>query len=187
MAGNNVGTTLLSVIVAIGAFVASNIWSQGLHETIDRLSRAMDTWNVAYNAVSEKEIDLKGDPPSDLPALKLRLQHRLEHATQLEDATTKLMQAGVGTLQEDEASIKMINQLYEIQKQSQAINSVEQAVALDNDATHLLDQLSGRGVLRNVEALQTEERTESRETYVKYAGYSLSILAIIVAAIAQLT
>ena len=53
MAGKNVGTTLLSVVVAIGAFVASNIWSQSLHETVDRLAHATEAWNVAYNAVNE--------------------------------------------------------------------------------------------------------------------------------------
>jgi len=81
----------------------------------------------------------------------------------------------------------MTNHLDELEKQSRSVNSAEQAVALDKDATHLLSQLSGRGVLGNAEALQMKEQTESRETYVKYAGYSLSILAIIVAAIAQLT
>jgi len=53
MTGKNVGTTLLSVVVAIGPFVASNIWSQSLHETVDRLAHATEAWNVAYNAVNE--------------------------------------------------------------------------------------------------------------------------------------
>jgi hypothetical protein len=35
--------------------------------------------------------------------------------------------------------------------------------------------------------LSMKEVSERRESYVKYAGYSLSVLAIIVAAMAQLT
>lgn len=64
---------------------------------------------------------------------------------------------------------------------------MDSAAALDKEAAGLLQQLSARGVLRNSDALNMKEDSERRESYVKYAGYSLSILAIIVAAIAQLT
>jgi len=61
MAGKNVGITLLGVVVAIGAFVASNIWAQSLHEKVDRITNATNEWNAAYNAVNDKEI--AGDVP----------------------------------------------------------------------------------------------------------------------------
>ena len=50
MAGKNVGMTLLGVMVAIGAFVASNIWAQSLHEKVDRITNATSEWVAAYNA-----------------------------------------------------------------------------------------------------------------------------------------
>jgi hypothetical protein len=96
MAGKNVGITLLGVVVAIGAFVASNIWTQSLHEKVDRITSATNEWNATYNAVNDKEIDIRANTASDLPDIKLRLQHRLAYAKQLDDATTKLMQAGGG-------------------------------------------------------------------------------------------
>jgi hypothetical protein len=114
MAGKNVGITLLGVVVAIGAFVASNIWAQSLHEKVDRITRATNEWNAAYNAVNDKEVDLRGDAASDLPGIKLRLQHRLEHAKQLDDATVRLMQVGAGNLADDEASIKITEHFQKI-------------------------------------------------------------------------
>lgn len=187
MAGKNVGITLLGVVVAIGAFVASNIWAQSLHEKVDRITSATSEWNAAYNAVNDKEFDLRGDAVSDLPGIKLRLQHRLEHAKQLDDATVRLMQAGVGNLADDEASIKITEHFQKIYKQSRELDSVDSATALDKEAAGLLQQSSARGVLRNSDALNMKEDSERRESYVKYADYSLSILAIIVAGIAQLT
>jgi len=136
--------------------------------------------------VNDKEVDLKGDPVSDLPGIKLRLQHRLEHAKQLDDATVRLMQARAGNLADDEASIKITEHFQKIYEQSRGLDSVDSAAALDKEAAGLLQQSSARGVLSNSDALNMKEDSERRESYVKYAGYSLSILAIIVAAIAQL-
>lgn len=187
MAGKNVGITLLGVVVAIGAFVASNIWAQSLHEKVDRITSATSEWNAAYNAVNDKEVDLRADAVSDLPGIKLRLQHRLEHAKQLDDATVRLMQVGAGDLADDEASIKITEHFQKIYEQSRGLDSVDSAAALDKEAVGLLQQSSAQGVLRNSDALNMKEYSEHRESYVKYAGYSLSILAIIVAGIAQLT
>jgi hypothetical protein len=187
MAGKNVGITLLGVVVAIGAFVASNIWAQSLHEKVDRITSATNEWNAAYNAVNDKEIDLKGDVVSDLLGIKLRLQHRLEHAKQLDDATVRLMQVGAGNLADDEASIKITEHFQKIYEQSRGLDSVDSAAALDKEAAGLLQQSSALGVLRNSDALNLKEDSERRESYIKYTGYSLSILAIIVAGIAQLT
>lgn len=187
MAGKNVGITLLGVVVAIGAFVASNIWAQNMHEKVDRIANATSEWDAAYNAVNDKELDLKGNPVSDLPGIKLRLQHRLEHAKQLDAAAVKLMQAGAGNLADDEASIRITEHFQKIYEQTRGIDSVDSAAALDKEAVGLLEELSSRGVLRNSDALKMKEDSERRESYVKYIGYSLSILAIIVAAVAQLT
>lgn len=59
--------------------------------------------------------------------------------------------------------------------------------ALDKEAAGLLQQSSALGVLRNSDALNLKEDSERRESYIKYTGYLLSILAIIMAGIAQLT
>jgi hypothetical protein len=187
MAAKNVGITLLGVVVAIGAFVASNILAQSLHEKVDRLTNATNEWNAAYTAVKDKEIDLKANTASDLPGVKLRLQHRLEHAEQLDDASLKLMQAGAGNLADTEASIKITEHLQKVSEQSRALDSADSATALDKEAAKLLEALIGRGGLRNLNALEMMEDSQREESRVKYAGYTLSILAIIVAAIAQLT
>lgn len=187
MAGKNVGITLLGVVVAVGAFVASNIWATSLHDQVERLSRATDAWSAANKAVSYNGIDLNGNAPADLPGNTARLKHRIEDAHQLEDATLKLMQAGMGTLKEDEISIKHTEYLQGIEQQSGSIASLDQAAALDKETATLLGQISRLGTLMNSDALQAKEKSERQETYVKYAGYSLSILGIIVAAFAQLT
>jgi hypothetical protein len=187
LAAKNVGITLLGVVVAIGAFVASNIWAQSLHENVDRLTNATNEWNAAYNSVNDKEIDLKANATSDLPGVKLRLQHRLEHAKQLDDASLKLTQAGAGSLADDEALIKITKHIQKISEQSSGLDSADSAAALDKEAAKLLEELSARGVLRNLDALDMMQDSEREESRVKYTGYSLSILAIIVAAIAQLT
>jgi hypothetical protein len=187
MAGKNVGITLLGVVVAIGAFVTSNIWAQNLQEKVDQITRATSEWDAAYNAVNDKELDLKGNAPSNLAAIKLRLQHRLEHAKQLDAAAVKLMQAGTGDLADDETSIKITECFQKIYERSGGLDSVDSAAAVDKEAARLLQELSSQGVLRNSDALKMKDGSERREFYVKYIGYSLSILAIIVAAIAQLT
>jgi hypothetical protein len=187
MAVKNVGITLLGMVVAIGAFVASSIWAQSLHERLDRITNATKEWDAAYRAVNDREIDLNGNEVSDLPGIKRQLQHRLEHAKQLDDATGSLMQAGAGNLADDEASIKITENFQKINEQSSRVVSVDSAAALDKEAVGLLQELTARGVLRSSDALKMKEESERNESYVKYAGYSLSILAIIVAAIAQLT
>ena len=120
--------------------------------------------------MNDKEVDLKGDPVSDLPGIKLRLQHRLEHAKQLDDATVRLMQARAGNLADDEASIKITEHFQKIYEQSRGLDSVDSAAALDKEAAGLLQQSSARGVLSNSDALNMKEDSERRESYVKYAG-----------------
>jgi hypothetical protein len=51
LAGKNVGITLLGV-VAVGAFVASNIWTTGLHDKVELLAHATDAWSTADKAVT---------------------------------------------------------------------------------------------------------------------------------------
>ena len=186
MAVKNVSITLLGVVVAVGAFVASNIWATSMHEKVERLTRATDAWSAADKAVNYNEIDLNGNAPADMPGIKARLKHRIEDAHQLEDATLKLMQAGMGTLKEDEISIKHTEHLHAIEQQSGRAASSDQAAALDKETAKLLEQISGLGTLTNSDGLKAKEQSERQETYVKYAGYSLSILGIIVAAFAQL-
>lgn len=187
MAGKNVGMTLFGVVVAIGAFVTSNIWATNLRDRGERLTHATEAWDAAYNTVSDKEIDFKGSMPSDLTAASTRLKHRIGDAHQLEDATLPLVQAGVGTLTEDEASIHITQRLGTIEEQASSVDSVDRAAALDSETAGLISQLKGQGVLWDSEALKVMDRSEANETHVKYAGYSLSILGIIIAAIAQLT
>lgn len=173
--------------LAVGAFIASNIWATSLHDKVERLNRATDAWRAADKAVNYNEIDLNGNAPADLPGITARLKHRIEDAHQLEDATLKLMQAGMGTLKEDEISITHTKYLHAIEQQSGCPASLDQAAALDKEAAKLLEQMSGVGTLMNSDGLEAKEQSERQETYVKYAGYSLSILGIIVAAIAELT
>jgi hypothetical protein len=90
-------------------------------------------------------------------------------------------------LADDEASIKITGCFQKVYEQSRGLGSVDSAATINNETAGLLQQLSARGVLRNSDALKMKEDSEREESYVKYAGYSLSILAIIVASIAQLT
>lgn len=106
MAGKNVGITLIGVVVAVGAFVASNIWATSLRDKVERLNHATDAWSGADMAVGSNEIDLNRNGPADLLGITARLKHRIADTHQLEDATLKLMQAGTGTLKEEEISIK---------------------------------------------------------------------------------
>lgn len=186
MAGKNVGITLLGVVVAVGAIVAGNIWAESLHEKVERLTRATEAWRAAERAVSDKEIGLNADASANLPGITARLKHRIENAHELEDATTKLMQAGMGTLQEDELSIKHTERLHAIEEQSDSIASADRAVVLDRETAALVGQIGGLGTLMHLDALQVNEHSEHVETYIKYAGYSLSILGIFIAAVAQL-
>jgi hypothetical protein len=73
----------------------------------------------------------------------------------------------------------MIEHFQKIYEQSRGLDSVDSAAALDKEAAGLLQQSSARGVLRNSDALNLKEDSERRESYIKYTGYSLSILAII--------
>ena len=112
MAGKNVGITLLCVVVAIGAFIAGNIWTTSLHDNVERITHATEAWSTAYNAVNDKEIDLRGNAPADQAGIAARLKHRIEDAHQLDDATLKLMQVGAGNLADDEASITITKKLH---------------------------------------------------------------------------
>src|SRR5579862_8416754 len=77
MVVKNVGITLLGVVVAVGAFVASNIWATSLHDKVERLTGSTDTWSTANKAVSSNEIDLNGNGATDLLGITTRLKHRI--------------------------------------------------------------------------------------------------------------
>ena len=92
--------------------------------------------------MNDKKVDLGGDAVSDLPGIKLRLQHRLEHAKQLDDTTVRLMQVGAGNLADDAPFIKITEHFQKIYEQSRGLDSVDSAAALDKEAAGLL---SNRG------------------------------------------
>ena len=92
----------------------------------------------------------------------------------------------MGTLQEDELSIEHTERLHAIEEQSDSIASADRAVVLDRETAALVGQIGGLGTLMHLDALQVNEHSEHVETYIKYAGYSLSILGIFIAAVAQL-
>lgn len=187
MAANNVGVVILGCLVGIGAILAGNIWSASLHDKVDRITHATDAWNNTYRGVSNKEIDLNGSSATDLAAMTTRLKHRIENAKQLDDADTQLMRVGAGTSIEADASIAISGHLFEIEQQLTRLDSADRAAALDKQTVGIVGDLMGYGVLRNSEALHMRDEAETQETYVKDAGYALAILALIIAAVLQLT
>jgi hypothetical protein len=187
VAVKNTGITLLGVVVAIAAFVAGTIWSASLHDKVDRITRATEAWSASYNAVNDKEIDLKQGPASDLAGITATLKHRVEDAHRLEDAELLLMRAGTGNLADNEASIAITQRQHANEQQGASVDSADRAIALDKEANRLLDELKVRGVLRDSEALKNKQTADTMETYIKYAGYALTILGFIIAAVAQLT
>jgi hypothetical protein len=187
MAHRNIGITLLGVFVAIGAFVAGTIWAQSLHDKVDALDHAIAAWGGAYKAVSDTEIDLNANAATDFAGIKQRLQHRLEHIKQLDDASIKLMNTNVADGKLIDASLALTRRYGDIEQELPKVNSAERLAVLDKDAAAIVDKLEAGGVLMNSEAQKLEETSETQESRVRFAGYALSILGIIVAAIAQLS
>jgi hypothetical protein len=170
MAGKNVGITLLGVVVAVGAFVAGNIWAESLHEKMERLTHAIEAWSTTEKAVSDKEIDLNGHASANLPEITAQLKHRIESAYELEDATIELMQAGMGSHREDELSIKHMERLHTIEEHSDSVASADRAVALDSETAALLAQISGLGTLMNQDALQAKRTLRTPRNLYQVRG-----------------
>jgi hypothetical protein len=118
--------------------------------------------------------------------VKQRVQHRLEHAKQLDDVGIKLMNTGAADGRIIDVGLALTRKYGEIERELPGVNSAERAAALDRDAARVVDKIEAGGVLMNLNAQKLREAAEKRESFVKWAGYGLSILSIIVAANAQL-
>ena len=188
MAGKNVGVTLLSVVVAVSAFVASSIWRENLQDRIVKAHDATQEWTQTYNSINDRSLVLGGEPaPTDLADTKQRLSRKLQFIKEV----IGVIIPGLIRAQNVEGKLLKVNEdmldhYGQLAQQSLDIKSLNQAVALDNEATGLLGKEIELGVLLNSYALQQEEDLEGRASYIKYIGYSLSVLAIIVAGIAQI-
>jgi hypothetical protein len=186
MAAKNVGITLFSIAVAIAAFIVSNIWAQELHEKVESARHATEGWKATYASVSRKEIDIGSSTPTDRIATEQRLQQRLQLIHETDEAETPLWQTKAVKPELFAKTRAVTEQQYQLQIRSGKIDSLDNAAALDKEAERLFQYSTGLGVLMNLDVLHLQEQLESRESYVKWVGYTLGILALIVAGIAQL-
>jgi hypothetical protein len=186
MPAKNPGITLLSVVAAVGAFIVSSIWAQGLQKKVDAANHATDQWTATNDTVRTKEIDLEGNTPTDLTAAKQRLEQKLHLADQLDSASTPLIQQGSADLKFIDGSVALTEHLSRLETQSRTVDSLDSASAVDKEARKLLDLLGARGALMNSDVQTLRDELEKQESRTRHIGYALSILAIVVAGAAQL-
>jgi len=80
----------------------------------------------------------------------------------------------------------MTYQWIDLGERLRKLHSLDDAAALDKQSAALFEKMRGLGVLANIEVLDWKDALQKRESNIKYIGYTLRILAIIVAGIAQL-
>jgi hypothetical protein len=184
--GKSVGITILSIVVAVAAFIVSNIWTQGLHEKVDLASRSTDSWTMTYNSVNREELAMSGAAPADLESAEHRLEKTLQLIDELNGAITGLMQTDALNSDEINSATTMTYQYGQFIDRPRSAHSLDDTLLVDKRAAALFGRLRALGVLINSRVLARRDELQERESYVKYIGYTLSLLAIIVAGLAQL-
>jgi hypothetical protein len=106
---------------------------------------------------------------------------------ELRNDETPLWQTEGATREEFQAASTAMDREQKLETRSQKIDSLESATALDKDADKLLQYSLGVGVLMDEDVRRWAEDLEKKESRVRWAGYILSILALLVAGIAQLS
>jgi hypothetical protein len=178
--------TVLGIAVAVAAFIVSNIWAQNLHEKVDSARRATDAWTATYNSVNREEIAMRGVLPADAAAADRRVEKTLGLVREVDHASTSFTQAEVVNSDEIDGSIAMTRQSMDLGDRLRKPHSLDETAVLDKQAIALLEKVEGLGVLMDSEVMEWNDELQKRESSIKYIGYTLSILAIIVAGVALL-
>lgn len=187
MAKKNIGITVFGVVVAIAAFITTNIWAQKLHEDVDSGRRAGNEWSETQKEVDKDLEQIGASIPTDIASTQHQLDQKMRLIKETDNAITPLMQVkGVHSSNTINAAVQMTEQYISLDKRFHKADSSENVASMYKEASGLLPRMTGLGVLFDQDVRNHVERMETRESHVKYAGYGLSILSIIVAGIAQL-
>jgi hypothetical protein len=131
-------------------------------------------------------IQLEGNALADIESAKLQLKQKLQLIKELDDAMTPLMQTHATHLKYINSALAMNEQYNDLDKRSQKVESLDRVHALDNEASVLFSKLEPLGVLFDSDVQSSVDGLNTKEPRVRYAGYGLTILSLIVAGIAQL-
>jgi hypothetical protein len=175
------------VAVAVSAFVASSVLQESQQEHILKIQNATEKWEQTYDSVTDRNLVLEAETvPSDSDGAKRRLNRKLGFVKELDGAITNLIVASDMEETLISASIDMLKKYGQIIEHAPDSKSVDQIVAFENEATALFRDEKRLGVLLNSYALDQEKDLEKRASYIRPIRYTLGILAIIVAGIAQI-
>jgi hypothetical protein len=186
MAGKNIGVTLLSVVVAVAAFVVSSISAQELTQKIEILDHARERWDDTSNSVISRDLALGTKMSPDVGEEKQRIQQKLAFVFEMIGGHDVLMKTEAVTSEYIALSGRNLKDYGRMYDENEKLDNLDQQSKLEKGVNTLLANARDVGTLMDVQVEKVSEELRGRERYVRYGGDFLSILAIIVAGIAQL-
>jgi hypothetical protein len=184
VAANNTGITVLSVAVAISAYLVSDIWARELQKQVDDLDRVMTSWRATTRYVKLADTLLGDKVPPDLTDATQWVQKKVDIVSE----ETATIGASLDTIPLDsgvrDAWSKFDSEANDLAKQT--IDSSDKAALLGKKVTHLIALEEAIGFSQSTDAWTVIRTKTKKELRIRYGGYALSILAIIVAGIAQI-
>ncbi|MGA7765666.1 MAG: hypothetical protein WCA27_05525 [Candidatus Sulfotelmatobacter sp.] len=174
------GTVLLSVVVGVAAFVVATIWAGELGETLQKYQHAIDTWDRTDQSTLQASVTLGNVPPQGRD-----WTDQMSRLTNTEvGALGELFRDGVifGTMPTRFG--KIIDEEQTLDEDAKKVVTPDDAVAVGGKMRALIKDASTLGGAVEIFTKEQYDKVDKRRTLVKYGGYVLGVLAIIVAGIA---
>lgn len=176
------GVTTLSIVVAIAAFVVATVWAGGLNETRQKYQDAIDRWDRTDQATVQSSVVLANTV--------LQGRDWLDQMSRLLDTEM----SALGNLFHDGITFgKMPDMLGKMNDEQKKLDEEENKVVTSDDAARvganmkqLIKSASTFGASIKIFTEEKRDNLDKRGTLVKYGGYVLGILAIVVAGIASM-
>jgi hypothetical protein len=171
---------VLSIAVGVAAFVVATIWAGELGETLQKYQHAIDTWDRTDQSTVQASLTLGNLAPQGRD-----WTDQMSRLTDTEvGALGELFRDGVtfGTMPTRFG--KIIEEEQTLDKQAQKVVTADDAVAVGGKMKALIMDASTLGGSIEIFTKVQYDNVDKRRTLVKYGGYALGVLAIIVAGIA---
>jgi hypothetical protein len=179
------GVKVLSIIVAVVAYFISDIYARELEKRVEDLNKARAEWTDTERYVNLRSAML-GPLPTTVPEASQWLNVELTLAVQ--ELTSEGRLTKIKPLDDKGTDDAILKMTYEIKSlNTQKISSLADATAMQKKIGDFRSHIEGAGYLADSHAWEEGFDKEDRELPVRYWGYGLSVLAILVAGFAHFT
>jgi hypothetical protein len=174
-------SVVLSIVVGLAAFVVTTIWAGELSETLQKYKEAIDRWDRTDETVLQSSTVISNAVTQGRDSLD-QMSRLLD--TEL-FAVGDLFRDGVtyGTMPQRFG--KMLDEGKTLNEEAKKVVTPDNVVLIAGKMGQLIKSASVLGGAIRIRTEEERDNFDKRRTFVKYGGYVLGILSIIVAGIAS--